>query len=155
MFRGSRVENGEYFDDILGRNDEAGIFEGGGGLGDYDRVQEDISPEGLLFQMNCRKCNALNRNIIPWMDLYLVGSNGPGKSPIIPAGWAYSQNNAALYPTKYKCRRCNGEESLCPMYTPDEAQSHIRAAIGRGFVTVPEAQHWEAQVQAYRQQRGG
>ena len=149
-FRGARVEGGEYFDDILGA-DAGGIYDGHG-LDDYEGMHETVTPQGVRIRMNCRKCGQQHDVTLDWKELYLVGSNGPGKALLKPRGWEYSPNNGSLYPATVLCSKCR--DPLCPQVTPDEAQSRVRDAISRNLIPMGEAQLWQNEVAAWRQANG-
>lgn len=151
VHRGSRVDGGEYFDDILGRNDDAGVFSGLG-IDDYENTKETVGQEGLKVQINCRKCNQRHEIVLEWQELFVVGSNGVGKSLLKPNGWEYSENNGKLYPAHVPCKKCR--EPLCPQVSPDEARQLVNDAISRNLVSMEAVGHWSNQVQAYRA-RGG
>src|SRR6185295_6904859 len=149
-FKGARVQDAEYFDDVTGRSD-GGIY-GGQGLEDYEGVKESVSTEGVKIDMNCRRCNKAHQVTLEWQELYLVGSNGPNKSPLLPNGWTYSQNNQTLYPTNVPCSKCG--EPLCPHVTPDEARARVNDAASRGLIPAQALAAWGQQAAGYRAQNG-
>jgi len=149
MFKGSRVEEADYFDDVLTK-DAGGVFEGLG-IDDYESVRESVSADGLKISMNCRKCNKPRDVTLDWQELFLVGSNGPGLTLLKPNGWEYSQNNGKLYPATVQCS-CGGP--LCPQITPDEARERVNQAVQQGLVSRQSLQQWGNQVALYRQQHG-
>jgi hypothetical protein len=149
-FTGARVDGAEYFDDIADRND-AGIY-AGAGVDDYEGLKETVGPEGMQITMNCRKCNKQHQVTLEWQELFLVGNNGPGKSPLVPTGWAYSPNNHDLYPKTVRCSKC--AEPLCPHVTPQEARDRVNDAASRGLIPREALAQWTGQVNAYRAQNG-
>jgi len=151
VFRGQREQGVDYFDDVTGNNDKAGVFEGAG-IDDYEGVKETVSPDGVKVRMNCRKCNQAHEVTLEWQELFVVGSNGPGRSLLTPTGWQYSQNNGTLYPTTVTCRKCR--EPLCPQVTPDEARSRVNDAVSRSLIPMGAVQQWNDQVTAWRSQAG-
>jgi len=150
MFKGARVQGGDYFDDKL-TEDAGGVF-AGLGIDDYEGVKEQVSPDGLTIRMNCRACNKPREVTLDWKELTIVGSNGPGKSLVMPPGWDYSRNNAKLYPANIPC---NCGAALCPQITPDEAKQRVVDAVSQGLVQPAQVQAWVQQVDLYRQQGGG
>lgn len=152
MFKGARVQGGDYFDDVFRGNDKAGVFEGIG-VDDYENVKETVDQDGLQVRMNCRVCNQAANVTLEWMELYIVGSNGQGLSLLVPTGWAYSPNNASLYPANIPCGKCRAP--LCPQITPDEARSRVNDALGRGLIDQAQVRQWQAACAGYRQQQGG
>jgi hypothetical protein len=150
MHKGARVQGADYFDDI-GQREDAGVF-GGLGVEDYEGIKESIDTDGLVIRMNCRRCNKSHDVTLEWQELFIVGSNGPGLAPMWPPGWAYSENNAKLYPTNIPCSKC--QELLCPMVTPDEARERVNDAVARGMIPMQALAAWKHQVAMYRGQRG-
>ncbi len=152
VFRGARVDGAEYFDDITGQNEDAGVF-AGLGSDDYENTKETVGNEGLKVQMNCRVCNQRHEIVLEWQELFIVGSNGPGRSLLKPTGWEYSENNAKLYPANVPCKKCNAP--ICPQVSPDEARQLVNDAVSRNLVSSEAAAHWNQQVQSVRASRGG
>lgn len=150
IFRGSRHEGGDYFDDMLGDNSQAGVFEGAGGLGGYENIKETLTKDGLRIQMSCRKCNREALVTVEWPELFIIASNGPTVPLIKPRGWAYSQNNGMLYPENVLCTKDG--EPLCPQLSPDEARAHVNAAVSRGLISMAQASAWRAEVAQYQAQ---
>jgi hypothetical protein len=148
MYKGPREEGVDYFDDVLGDNEEAGVLEGGG-LRDYDRVREKISPEGLNAEMQCRLCGKRASVTLEWLELFVCGSNGPGQPLIMPKGWQYSQNNGTMF-CAIRCGKCS-DGGYYPHVTPDEARRYVNAAVARGFVSQQALQQWKAGVDMARQ----
>jgi hypothetical protein len=151
MHKGARVNGGDYFDDIAQRED-AGVF-GGLGVEDYEGIKESISPDGLVIRMNCRVCGKQHDVTLEWEELFVVGSNGPGLSPMMPPGWTYSENNAKLYPTNIPCSKCG--DKLCPQVTPDEARERVNDAVQRSMIPQQALAGWRHQVAMYRGRQGG
>jgi hypothetical protein len=149
--KGARHEGGDYFDDIVERED-AGVF-GGLGVEDYEGVKESIKDDGIQVRMNCRVCGKEHDVTLEWKELFIVGTNGPGVTLVAPPGWTYSDNNGKLYPANIPCSKCHSP--LCPMVTPDEARQRVNDAVSRGVVQVGAVQQWSQQVNMYRQQQGG
>jgi len=150
MFKGARVEAGEYFDEIM-KKDAGGVFEGLG-IDDYEGVKETVNGDGLQIRMNCRQCNKQHDVTLEWQELFLVASNTPGRSPILPNGWAYSQNNGKVYPANIPCSKCG--QPLCPQVTPDEARERVNQGVSQGLIPPQSIQQWGQQVALYRQQHG-
>ncbi len=150
MHKGARVNGADYFDDIAQRED-AGVF-GGLGVEDYEGVKESIDESGLVIRMNCRSCGKQHDVTLEWKELFMVGSNGPGLSPLMPPGWQYSDNNGKLYPANIPCSKCSN--LLCPQVTPDEARDRVNDAVSRGMVPIQALAGWKHQVDMYRSQRG-
>jgi hypothetical protein len=151
MFSGKRDEGVDYFDDVMKR-DDAGIYSGAGHE-DYEGIQESVSADGVQILMNCRRCGKRHAVTIEWQELFVVGSNGPGKSLMTPRGWTYSPNNQKLYPMNVPCAKC--QEPLCPQFTPDEARSRVNDAAHRGLIPMNLIQQWQAEVNSYRASQGG
>jgi RNase P subunit RPR2 len=148
-FRGKREPGIDYFDDFTENNEKAGVFEGTG-FDDYEGVKESVSPEGVKVRMSCRKCGQAHELTLEWQELFVVGSNGPGKALLKPRGWEYSENNGALFPTHVFCKKCR--EPLCPQVTPDEARARVNDAISRNLVPMGQAHQWQAEVASWRGQ---
>lgn len=148
MYKGPREEGVDYFDDVLGDNDQAGVLEGGG-LKDYDRMREQITPEGVSIEMQCRLCGKRATVTMEWFELFVCGTNDAGMPLLMPRGWQYSQNNNTLY-CAIKCRNCS-EGYYAVHVTPDEARKYVNSAASRGFVNQGHAQQWKAATDMARQ----
>lgn len=146
--RGSRIDQADYFDDVLSGS-VGGIYEGGG-LGAYEGIQEQVAKNGIDIKMSCRACNKEHVVTVEWHELHAIGSNGPGVAPLIPAGWQYSQNTGAVYPANIGCSGCRAP--LCPQLTPDEARIRVNDAASRGLIGPQQLAAWDQMV---RQHRGG
>jgi hypothetical protein len=149
-FAGKREDGVDYFDDITSR-DDAGIY-AGSGIDDYEGLKESVNQDGVQVRMNCRRCGKAHAVTIEWQELYLVGSNGPGKSLLMPRGWQYSPNNHKLYPMNVPCSKC--QEPLCPQFTPEEARNRVTDALHRGLIQPQLAQQWQQEVASVRAQGG-
>jgi hypothetical protein len=154
LHKGARIEGADYFDDFGEQfKDDGGILKG---LGQnfHEGVREELTPTGLKVSLSCRMCGRENPVLVDWEELFYIGSNGPGMSPLLPKDWAYSEENQAVYPTNILCRgKCQGTP-VAPMITPDEAQEYFGQGLSQGFVTPQSAQAWKRQVALYRQQHG-
>lgn len=151
MFRGERAANVDYFDDYFEAENNpagAGILKGGA-LGQYEGVRESMGPDGLQVKMACRKCGKDHMVTLEWEELFVCGTNGPGKPPLFPRGWRYSENNGTMYPS-LQCSKCGGEDALCPHVTPDECRRHVNAAVQRGFIAPQMIEVWKQKVAAHR-----
>ena len=151
MFKGARIQGGDYFDDIAQR-DDAGVFSGLG-VEDYESIGEQMSNEGLVIRMNCRACGKQHDVTLEWQELFICGTNVPGAALLKPTGWEYSANNAKLYPNNIPCSKCG--QALCPQITPDEARQRVNDAVQRGLVSMQAIATWKNQVDMIRAQRGG
>lgn len=152
VFRGPRDPGVDYFDDYTGgTNDDGGVFEGGG-IKDYENLRESVGPDGVKIRINCRKCNKGHDLTIEWQELFVVGSNGPGKTMLPPSGWQYSENNGTLYPANVHCSKCR--EPLCPQVTPDEARQRVNDAVSRNLIPMGQAKAWADEVSAWRARNG-
>lgn len=141
MHQGKREAGVDYFDDVL--SETGGIHEGGG-LSDFEDVKEKIVADGLQLQMKCRLCGKAHNVVLEWEELFVVGSNGPGASPLLPANWQYSNNNQDAY-TAIQCSRCHGP-GLSPHVTPDEARKIVNQGVSRGFVPPQAVNAWKQRI---------
>jgi hypothetical protein len=146
-FRGAREQSVDYFDDILGNNRDAGVFQGLG-IDDYDRVQQQIAAEGVTVGMNCRSCNKRSTVTVTWEELYYVGANGGGQPLVLPAGWSKSDENLDCY-VQLQCGRCHNM-GFAPHFTPDEARALIQQAANSGFVNPQQVAAWKQKIAMYR-----
>lgn len=140
MYKGARHENGDYFDDVMQRQE--GIH-AGMGMDDYEGIKEQIGKDGLAIKMSCRVCNREHSVTLEWPELFIVGLNGSDQPLRLPNGWAYSSANAACYPN-LPCAKCGSP--LCPMVTPDEARRHMNTAVSRGFVSQQQVGAWKQHI---------
>jgi len=146
-WRGAREQNVDYFDDILGDNKNTGVFDGMG-IDDYDRVKQEIAPDGVHVGLNCRVCNKRSRVTVSWEELFYVGSNGGGQPLVLPAGWFKSDENMDCY-VQLQCGRCHNM-GFAPHFTPDEARGLIKQAANSGFVTPQQVAQWKQKIAMYR-----
>jgi len=151
MYKGNREAGVDYFDDISNRMAD-GVF-AGQGVDDFEGVKEQINADGLEVKLNCRRCGKTAAVTLEWNELYVVGTNGAGKSLLLPPGWQYSPNNSACYPANLPCSKCAAP--LCPQVTPDDARKRVEDAVSQGVVSLPQVQQWQASVGQYRRQSGG
>lgn len=147
VFRGKRVQGGDYFDDIQGDYGDHGVFNGMG-IADYDSVREKVTDEGLKVLLNCRSCNKRAEMTIGWEEMYVISQNRPGQRLVLPADWQYSQNNGTCF-TQQRCSKC-GEPGFAVHVTPQEATQRIQQGVQAGFVTKQDANEWARKVAAYR-----
>jgi len=152
MFRGSREQGVDYFDDFFdadGGQAGHGILKGGGMAG-YENLTERLSGQGLEIKMPCRKCGKDAVLTLDFEELFVCGANGPGEKLLLPKGWHYSQNNGAMYPA-LRCGGCGAEEGYCPQLTPDECRRHVNAAVNRALISPDQVGQWKHKVAMYRQ----
>jgi hypothetical protein len=149
MYKGAREPGVDYFDDVLGNNDQAGILSGGG-LEDYDRMLEKISKDGVAIEMNCRLCGKRAVVTLDWFELFVCGTNGAGAPLLLPKGWQYSQNNATMY-CAIRCGRC-ADGYYAPHVNPEEARKYVNAAVSRGMIPAQAVAQWKQSVDMHRQQ---
>lgn len=141
------------FDDVL--SGEAGVQEGGGildsqGLRDYEGIEtrlEGPSPPhhqgGVAVTLNCRHCNKKRKVILEWPEIIVVADNGPGKRPLLPQGWKFSQNNLDAY-VMLPCPSC-GQPGFAIHMTPEEAQQHVRSGVNSGLLNPQAVQQLQQQ----------
>lgn len=148
-YRGAREAGVDYFDDVLGDNKTAGVFQGMG-INDYDRMDQSINPDGVTVRMNCRACNKRGDVTVSWEELYYVGSNGGGQPLVLPQGWSKSDENLDCY-VRLPCGRCReAHGGFAPHFTPDEAKSLIQQAANSGFINQQQVGTWQRKIQMYR-----
>lgn len=153
MHKGSRIENADYFDDILGDNNPnaVGVFQGMG-MTDFENIKQKIGPEGVILNMNCRHCNWPTVVTVEWEELYYIGLNGPGKPLVLPRGWVRSDQNMDCY-VQLQCGRCHNA-GLNPHFSPDEARQLVNQAVQSGFITKQTAQAWQQKAAMYARAAG-
>jgi len=150
LHKGPRnADGGDYFDDFDDVSDRegGGVFGGGLGRTEFESLKERVGPGGITVGMQCRRCGKDAAAEISWYELYVIGSNGPNIRPLLPEGWARSDNNMAAYPV-LQHQGCGGP--ICPMFTPDEAREAIGRAVQAGYVTQDQLQQWREAVARYR-----
>jgi len=151
MYKGSREQGVDYFDDVLGNNDEAGILKGQG-LADFDSVKEQITPEGVaVSQLSCHSCGTKKNITISWEELFYVSQNRPGGPLMLPEGWSRSERNMSCY-IQMKCPKC-GEAGFAVHYTPDEARNRLRQASDAGFIDQAMVTEWAQKIAMYAPRR--
>jgi hypothetical protein len=156
-YKGKRIGDAEYFDDILssggvGGLGNAGIL-GGMGLDDYDSVRERVEAEGLFVQLNCRFCNRERAITVEWPELYQIGSNAPGLPVLMPQGWRFSPNNGTAF-LAHGCPAC-GQPGLTLHMTPDEARRHVENAVQATLIPPQAIASWRQHIAALRSQFRG
>ena len=150
-YKGSRVEGGEYFDDLLGDNDSAGIYQGMG-LANFESVKERITPGGPANKLQCRLCG--NEVILTpeWEEIYYVSQNGPHQPAIVlPQGWQRSEVNYDCF-NEVACPKCGGK-GLAIHYDPEDARRLVKQAIQMGFINPQQEQQWRQRIAANLQMR--
>jgi hypothetical protein len=148
MYRGAREQGVDYFDDVLGNNQEAGVL-GGAGLDFQDRVTEKITPEGVVIeQLCCRQCGRQRNMTIPYQELYFVAHNGPGKPLILPQGWFRSEVNMTCY-VAVPCGACGAPEGYAVHYAPEEAAKLVGQAQRSGFIPPQTMAQWQQTLASY------
>lgn len=157
MYKGKRIADAEYFDDVItrggvGGTGNAGVLSGMG-LDDFDNIQESVQTDGVKVEMNCRFCNSKRGVVLEWPELYQVGSNGPNLPVLLPKGWQYSQNNGTTV-FIHACPSCGKREGIAIHMTPDEARRHVQSGAEAGLIHPQQLQKWKMAVQQFRQQYG-
>lgn len=158
MYKGKRVQDGEYFDDIIqnggvGGRGNAGIL-ASAGLDDYDSVSESVQQDGILIELNCRYCNSKRGIVLEWPEIYQVGANMPGMPPLMPQGWRYSPNNGTAV-FIHRCPSCSHPEGLAIHMTPDEGRRHVTSAVDAGIIPKQAIAAWGQHVAKLRGQFRG
>ena len=125
----------DHFEDFL--DGDAAVREGGGilnshGLDDYEGISTSVVPEGAGVLLNCRNCNKKRKVIVEWQELVVLAENGPGRRPIMPPGWKFSQNNLDAY-VQLNCTKC-GQPGFAVHMTPQEAQGHVKSGLAAGLI---------------------
>jgi len=145
------------FDDFL-NGDGAGA-EGGGilespGLRDYEGIETTIGVEGARVVLNCRRCNRKKQVVVEWPELIILAENGPGKSPLLPTGWNFSEKNRTAY-VPMRCNSCGNDTGIAIHMAPDEARGHVNAALNAGLVNRQQVAQIQQQVNGARARGGG
>jgi hypothetical protein len=148
VYKGKRLEDGEYFDDVVDHG-SAGIL-AGAGLADYDSLKESMEQDGLKVELNCRLCNAKRGIILEWPELYWIASNAPGLPVLLPRGWALSPNNGTMF-LQAQCSKC-GQPGLAVHVTPEEARRNVKNAVDSGLVSPAIIEQLKRAVLAARSQ---
>jgi hypothetical protein len=132
---------------------DAGILEGMGRT-DYDRVTQQITPDGVMVsQLSCRACGRKKNLLISYEELFYVANNGPGKPLILPDGWARSETNMSLY-VQLQCGKCeNGVYAV--HFTPEDAQNLLRQAEQAQYINRPMVLQWAQKINQYAGARQG
>lgn len=146
MFRGSRVQGADYFDDVMGDNEIPEMFRGGG-MESLEKVVAHSTPEGMMLDMHCRPpgCGAQKGVLVGWPELFII-AHLP-QTGIRPQGWRRSEVNHAVVP-ELACSRCGAP--VAPVITHDWAQKQIDAALQAGHTSM-EALRSDPQVQRLAQ----
>jgi len=139
------VNDFDDFQDIFS-DDTGGTLESPG-LRDYDNVRQEVVPEGLTVQVPCRYCGKGHKVTMEWHELYVVGSNQPNVTPIMPPG--YRRSNQGTVYLEMGCAKC-GNPGVAIHITPDEAARHVTTAVKTGFVSKDQAAAWGQQVMQAR-----
>lgn len=158
------MSNGIYDEDEAYASDDEmayqlanGGIHGGGALNRYEGVRTVMTQEGVAHEMSCRSCGNRARLILDWDELITVGSNGPGISPLAPAGWFYSPANGGLV-VMQRCPKCGADGAdqnhfgFYVVYQPEEARKAVQTGMQRGFIP---RQLYEAKMMQIQAARGG
>lgn len=153
MYRGSREQGADYFDDVMGDNKAPEMFRTDmGGFGEYEGIKTAATPEGIQVTMHCRPpgCGKPRQCLFTWGELFVI-AHAP-QTNMLPPGWRVSEVNHAPCP-ELKCNCGEAFEPICP---PDWALRQIQlAAAPGGHVTQQQlmADPVVRQVQQVIQQR--
>lgn len=137
--------NVDMFEDVVGDNDQQGIYEGEG-LRHFERVKQDISAEGPQNKLVCHVCGKEFILTPSWEEIFYVAQNGPNQPLVLPAGWYRSNVNYDCYHSR-NCGRC-GEPGINIHYEPEEARRLINQAVQARFVSMGQMQQWKQQILA-------
>ena len=137
-----REPNVDYFDDFLS---ETGGIHGGRALDALETVSESITRDGLNVKVTCSLCGREHMVTLEWEELFVVGNNGPGRPPILPANWHYSQNNQDAY-VQLRCSSCNGP-GIAVHELPADAQEACMTARRRGYISDAQIAQWQQSLQ--------
>jgi hypothetical protein len=135
----------DMFDDVVGDNDQAGIYDGAG-LRHYENVSERTTPEGPENKLVCRLCGKEVVLTPSWEEIFYVAQNGPNQPLVLPAGWWRSDTNFDVFHTR-KCPRC-GEEGIHVHYDPENARALVKQAVQMGFIQMGQLQQWKQKIAA-------
>lgn len=153
MYRGPRDPRADYFDDYLTPRNDGGVL-GGLGLADFDRVSQQVVPEGAqLTQLSCNQCGKKTNMLLDWHELFIVGCNGPGRPLLLPEGWGRSEANADCY-CQVKCSNCP-QGVYAPHFTPEEARNLVHEGLRNGHIQKPQLQQWENEARMYAARMSG
>lgn len=127
VYNGPRSPREDYFDDLMEKPAvEGSVFADSAGLRDYDSMRSTQTSAGILCSMHCRACGAGANIEIPWDELYAVAEFP--NTGMLPANWATSEINQALYP-KTACKNC---QAICaPQIRPAWAHTQLSDAMLR------------------------
>jgi hypothetical protein len=135
------------FGDILGDNDDGGVFAGSGHKV-FEHIKQTVQPGGVQVEMQCRVCGVPRGILVEWPELFVIGTNGPNTPVILPPGWQLSEKNRTAF-LSMPCPKCG--KPLAVHFTPDEAAKHVSNATRSGLLNTMQVE----QIKAYvRQQRG-
>jgi len=157
------------FGDIINRSDgifgatEPNIAGQDGGLKAHDTVRTQATPEGVAVEMQCRGCPRPLRLTVEYPELVAIKYNVQPQEVFKGAPqfvkslteWRYSQTEQAWWPVT----RCSGCQNIVgPMFTPEEAEAHLRKARQMGWVD-PRGEEYVsklayATIQAMQQANG-
>lgn len=164
LHRGGRTAGADYFHDfdVAGEREQGGIFGGSLGASEYENIKQGVDPQnGLGVEMSCRACGNRVAIWISWEELYVIGSNGPGVAPVLPPGYAYSENNQTAYPNNIHCPSCGrkdvqgeGTEVIAPHLTPQEAAERVKEAVSQGWIAPQQIEVWKQNLRVSRARVG-
>jgi len=133
----------DLFEDIVGDNNQAGIYDGQG-IRHFENVRENVTAEGPDNKLSCRLCGKEVILTPSWEEIFYVAQNGPNQPLVLPGGWRRSDRNYDCYHSR-GCPRC-GEEGIHVHYDPQDARLLINQAVQMGFVTMPQIQAWKQKI---------
>jgi hypothetical protein len=161
IYRGSREQGADYFDDVMGDNETPEMFRTAmGGIGEYEGVKTSASPQGILITMHCRPpgCGKPRQALVTWGELFVI-AHAP-QTNILPSGWRISEVNHAPVPEL----QCNCGQPFQPVCPPDWAYRQVNLALQGNVITqqqlladpvVRQVQGSMQQAQQQQQPQGG
>lgn len=130
-YRGARDPRCDYFDDIMGSVDEAGIFNTdhpAEGIRDFENVQVQRERGGLRINVPMRHQSGRGDLLVSWGELYVIAECP--KTGILPPGWQRSELNRAAFPDEYP-----------PLViAPDWARNQLKRAADDGVLVASDLQ---------------
>ena len=135
------------FSDILGDNDEGGVFAGSGHK-NFENVRQTTQADGVKVELQCRSCGKPAAVVMEWPELFIIGTNGPNVPVLLPPGYQLSQNNKSVF-TAVNCPKCS-KPSLAVHVTPDEAARHVNTAMKMGLMNPAQVEQLKAFVRSQR-----
>ncbi len=141
----------DHFNDINLGAFGAGALSGQG-ADDHYATTSAATPMGMEFVCACDACGSRMGVTVSWDECIFIsqGVPPPGNPASASPAWGYARGG--VYPPA-QCPTCRRSDTLL-LFTPDEAERHLRAGIQAGYVAASYVAQNKPRAAAMRRQGG-